>query len=181
MASKGTKIALWVVGILLVLAIIIAVVLWKVGLFATPEVSLQERGPYNYVYVERTGPFQDIPKGYQQVDSLVKQQNIDVGIRCGAYLDDPTKVAQNNLRWRVGNIVQDSMEVTEPLMCLTIEQHQYLVASIHANPMIAPFKTYPAIEKWLSENPYEAVGPAYELYQDDGLIEVLFPVDPKSN
>ena len=77
MASKGTKIALWVVGILLVLAIIIAVVLWKVGLFATPEVSLQERGPYNYVYVERTGPFQDIPKGYQQVDSLVKQQNID--------------------------------------------------------------------------------------------------------
>ncbi len=181
MASKGTKIALWVAGILFVLVIIVAGVLWKVGMFAAPELALQERGPYYYVYVERTGPFQDIPKGYQQVDSLVKQQNLEVGMRCGAYLDDPAKVAQNNLRWRVGNIVQDSVEVMEPLKCLKIEEHQYLVASIHANPMIAPFKTYPAIEKWLADNPFEANGPAYELYHDDGLIEVLFPVNPKSD
>lgn len=181
MVSKGAKIAFWVVGIILVLILIVAVILWKLGLFATPELSLQDRGPYYYVYVERMGPFQEIPKGYQQVDSLIKQENIEVGMRCGAYLDNPAIINQKNLRWRVGNIVQDSLKVTPPLMCLTIENHQYLVASIRANPMIAPFKTYPVIEKWMTENPYKAVGPAYELYHDDGLIEVLFPVDPKSN
>ncbi len=181
MISKGTKIVFWVTGIILVLILIIVIILWKLGLFATPELSLQDRGPYHYVYVERKGPFQDIPKGYQQVDSLIKKENIEVGMRCGIYLDNPAKINQENLRWRVGNIVQDSLEVTPPLMCLTIENHQYLVASIRANPMIAPFKTYPVIEKWLAENPYKAEGPSCELYHDDGLIEVLFLVNPKSN
>ena len=154
------------------LAIVVVIILWKVGLFATPELTLGEKGPYHYVYIDRTGPFSEIPMGYQQVDSLVKQQNIETGIPCGAYLDDPSQVEQANLRWRVGYIVNDSVETIEPLLFKTIANREYLIASIKAHPMVAPFKTYPAINEWLAANPYDVVGEAYELYHDSGIVEV---------
>lgn len=179
MASKGTKIFLIILAVLAVIVIIIAVVLWKVGVFATPEIVLGQKGPYHYVYVDRTGPFSEIPQGYKQADSLIRKQNIETGIACGSYLDNPSKVDQKDLRWRIGYIVADSIEVTEPLTFLTIPNHQYLIATIKAHPMIAPFKTYPAMEKWIAERTFTIVGPAYEFYNEDGVIEVLFPVKPK--
>jgi hypothetical protein len=45
--------------------------------------------------------------------------------------------------------------------------------------MVAPIKTYPAINEWLETNPYDAVGEAYELYHDNGVVEVLFPVEKR--
>ena len=178
MASKGTKIALVILAVVFVLIIALVILLWYVGLFATPEITIDERGPYHYVYIDRTGPFSEIPMGYVQVDSLVKQQDIETGIACGAYLDSPSQVEQANLRWRVGYVVYDSIETLEPLMFKTIVNREYLIASIKAHPMVAPFKTYPAIEEWLKANPYDVDGDeeAYELYNDNGVIEVLFPV-----
>jgi predicted transcriptional regulator YdeE len=114
--------------------------------------------------------------GYIQLDSLIAQQDIETGIACGAYLDDPSKVDQANLRWRVGYIVNDSTDTIEPLMFKTIENREYLIASIKAHPMVAPFKTYPAINEWLAANPYDVAGEAYELYNENGVVEVLFPV-----
>jgi effector-binding domain-containing protein len=179
MASKGTKIALIILGAVVVIAIILVGGLWYIGLFATPELALGERGPYNYVYVDRTGPFTEIPMGYQLVDSLVHQQNIEVGIACGAYLEDPSKVAQENLRWQVGYLVNDSVETKQPLNFKTIANREYLIASIKAIPMIAPFKTYPAMNEWLTSNPYDVIGEAYELYHENGVVEVLFPVNKR--
>ena len=180
MASKGTKIGLIILGIVLVLAIAVVVVLWKVGLLATPELAIGEKGPYHYVYIDQTGPFTEIPKGYQLVDSLVKQQNVEIGIACGAYLDDPSQVSQADLRWRVGYIVGDSTDTVEPLKFMTIAGREYLIASIKAIPMVAAIKTYPAIQEWLTQNPYNVVGEAYELYNESGIVEVLFPIQKQS-
>ena len=179
MASKGTKIALIILGVVLVIAIAFVILLWYVGLFASPELAVAERGPYHYVYIDKTGPFAQVPLGQQEADSLVRQQNIEAGIACGMYLDDPSQVGQENLRWRVGFIVGDSVKTMEPLKFMTIAGGEYLVASIKAHPMVAPFKTYPAIHAWLAENPYDAIGAAYELYNDNGMVEVLFPVQKR--
>jgi len=177
MASKGMKIGLIILGIVVILIIAVIILLWQVGFFATPTMTVEQRGPYHYVYVERTGPFSEIPMGYQQVDSLVKKQDIEVGIACGAYLDNPSQVAQSDLRWRAGYIVKDSVQTSNPLKFMTINQHLYLVAAIDAIPMVAAIKTYPEIQKWLKDNPYTASGPAYELYNDNGIVEVIFPVE----
>lgn len=178
MASKARKIILIILAVFLLIVLVIAILLWRAGLFAEPEISLDSRGPLHYVYVERTGPFREVPQGYKQADLLIEQQNIEVGLACGSFLDNPADVEQDKLRWRAGYLVTDSVFVEEPLHFLTIIEGLYLVASIKANPMVAPFKTYPAMTKWLSANAYTVVGPAYELYHEDGLIEVLFPVKP---
>lgn len=180
MASKGTKIGLIILGVVIIIAIAIVIILWKVGMFAAPELAIEEKGPYHYFYIDRTGPFSEIPKGYQQVDSLIKQQNIEPGISCGSYLDNPSNVAQANLRWRVGYIVADSIDTMEPLKFKTIAHGQYLVASIDAVPMVAAIKTYPAMNEWLTKNPYDVIGEAYELYNENGIVEVLFPVKKRS-
>jgi len=178
MAPKTRNVILIILTVFLLIVVVIAILLWRIGLFATPQISLDSRGPFHYVYVERTGPLREVPQGYKQADSLVEQQDIKVEMACGSYLDNPANVAQEKLRWRAGYLVADSVLVEEPLHFLTITEGLYLVASIKANPMVAPFKTYPAMTKWLSANAYTVVGPAYEMYHEDGLIEVLFPVKP---
>ena len=178
MASKARKIILIILAVFFLIVLVVSILLWRAGLFAEPAISLDSRGPFHYVYVERTGPFREVPQGYKQADSLIKKQEIGVGLACGSYLDNPANVAQEKLRWRAGYLVADSVLVEEPLHFLTITEGLYLVASIKANPMVAPFKTYPAMTKWLSANAYTVVGPAYEMYHEDGLIEVLFPVKP---
>ena len=182
MASKGTKIALIILGVVLIIAIAFVVMLWYVGLFATPELAIAEKGPYYYVYIDKTGPFTEFPVVQQQVDSLVKHQNIKAGIACGTYLDDPAKIAQQNLNWRVGYIVVDSVKVEEPLNFMTIARDQYLDALIKANPMVAPLRTSPAIHKWLTDNPYDASteSEAYALYHENGVVEVLFPIQKQT-
>lgn len=178
MDSKAPKIVLIILAVFFLIILIIAILLWRAGLFAEPKLTLDSRGLYYYVYVERTGPFREIPQGYKQANALIKQQGIKVGKACGSYLDNPADVAQEKLRWRAGYLVADSVIVEEPLRFLTIREGLYLVASVKANPMVAPFKTYPAMTKWLSENAYTVVGLAYELYHEDSLIEVLFAVKP---
>ena len=136
----------------------------------------------HFVYIDKTGPFTEFPVIQQQVDSLVKHQNIKVGIACGTYLDDPAKIAQQNLNWRVGYIVVDSVKVEEPLNFMTIARDQYLDALIKANPMVAPLRTSPAIHKWLTDNPYDASteSEAYALYHENGVVEVLFPIQKQT-
>lgn len=176
MASKGTIIGLVILGIVLVLVIAIVIGLWYVGLFATPEIALEQKGPYYYVYIDRTGPFTEVPKAHQEAASLAEQQKIEIGIACAVYFDNPAEVAQENLRWRAGYIVKDSVETIEPLLFKMIPNQEYLIASIKALPMVAPIKTYPAIHEWLGKNPYDIDGESLELYNENGVVEVLFPV-----
>lgn len=176
MTSKGKKILIGILIFVGVIILAIVVALWKAGMFAEPEISVAERGPYHYVYTARTGSFAAIPKVFEEVKSYLETNNIDYGIGCGMYLDDPSKVDQENIRWRAGYLVDDSVQVDDPYVFETIPRQNFVIAAIDAHPMIAPIKTYPAINKWVTENDYTVKDHAYELYQDDGLIEVLFPV-----
>ena len=81
------------------------------------------------------------------------------------------------MRWRAGFLVADSIGVEEPLQFMVLPQAKYIVAKIEANPMVAAFKTYPALEKWVKENKYTVVGAALEIY-NEGNVESMFPVIP---
>ncbi len=176
MSSTGKKILIGILVFAGIIIIAIVVALWRAGMFAEPEIYVAERGPWHYVYTARTGSFKEIPKVFEEVNTYLDANNIDYGIGCGAYLDDPSKVEQENMRWRAGYLVKDSVQVDDPYVFETIPRQNFVVAAIDAHPMIAPIKTYPAINKWVAENDYAVKDHAYELYQEDGMIEVLFPV-----
>jgi len=179
MSKKGKMILIVILAVIVIIGLFILVGAWKAGVFAKPEITTAVRGPYYFVYIQKQGPFSEIPQAQKQASRLFKEQNLTKGIGCGEYLDNPSKVAQENLRWRVGYLVPDSIAVTEPLHYEKIAKHLYVIGSIKAHPMVAPLKTYPALEKWINKNPYKFVGMAYELYRPGGVVEVLFPIEKK--
>jgi len=179
MSPKSKKVLAVILGILIVIALLLLAGAWKAGIFEEPEITLELRGPHHYVYLQKTGDFSMIAKAYEEADGLFKDQSIDKGTACGMYLDDPAMVQPEDMRWRVGYLVSDSMEVNAPLEYLIIPNTEYAVASIDAHPMVAPFKTYPALQEWVKTSEYQFIGPAYEIYNENGIIEVLFPVEKR--
>ena len=179
MSPKGKKVLTIIIGIILLIGLLLLIGAWKAGVFEDPEITVELRGPYHYVFIQKTGDFSNIPNAYKEADNLFIEQSLEKSTACGMYLDDPAMVGPENSRWRVGYFVKDSVDVNTPLEFLLIPNAEYAVASINAHPMVAPFKTYPALEKWVQTSEYQFVGPAYEIYNDDGIIEVLFPVAKK--
>ena len=179
MSPKGKKVLTIVFAIIIVIGLLLLTGAWKAGIFADPEITLELRGPYHYVYIQQTGDFSKISMAYKEADELFKDQSLDKGTACGMYLDDPAMVQPEDMRWRVGYLVKDSVIVNTPLEFLSIPNAEYAVASIDAHPMVAPFKTYPALEAWVKTSEYQFVGPAYEIYNENGTIEVFFPIEKK--
>ncbi len=179
MTAKVKKIVVIILSVIVVLALGFVILLYRAGVFADPDVVLSERGGFAYVYMSQTGSFENFYTAQQELDKIVKEENITVDIPCGVFMDDPGKVKADDLRWQVGYLVQDSMSVDPPLECSIIPKGTYVVASIKAHPAVAAFKTYPALNKWVKENKYKITGYAVELYQKDGLVEAMFPVEKK--
>lgn len=175
MASKGKKILLIILAVIVLIVLIFGVSMWRAGVFASAEVFTDQRGPFNFVYLERTGPFSEIPAAHNTVDSLFQNQNIKKGLAAGMYLDDPAMVQSSEMRWRVGYLVEDSLVVEPPLEFIRIHQKEFLIATIKANPMVAPFKTYPALKEYRQKNSYKTGNYALEIYYEDGHIEAMFP------
>ena len=179
MKKQAKKRLFLLFGILTILIIALIFILFKVGLFAKPELTLIERGPYNYVYTEHSGSFQKVTEAHEKTEELVNKQEIKIIIPCGVYLNDPSSFEDDMLQWRVGYLVEDSVVVKQPLLFDTISRATYIVAKIKAPPAIAAFKTYPALERWVLDNNYQITGPAVELYYGN-IVESMFPVKEKA-
>jgi len=179
MASKGMKILYWFLGILAVIIIVLVIVLSTLGVFTKPELALKEAGPYHFIFSEHKGPFTEISAVFTEMDLYATEANLVYLHRAGMYLSDPERVPQEQLEWRVGFIVQDSVAVPENLKFETLPKASYIIATIEAHAMIAAFKNYPALEKWVRDNNYQITGPALEIYTDNGMVKSMFPVTPK--
>ncbi len=179
MSSRGKKILTIIIGLIVLIGLLLLIGAWKAGVFEDPVITVELRGPYHFVYIQKTGDYSNIPKAYKEADDLFKEQSLEKSIACGMYLDNPAVVEGENLRWRVGYFVKDSISVEDPLKFLKIPNAEYAVASINAHPMVAPLKTYPALQQWVQTSDYQFIGPAYEIYNEDGIIEVLFPIGKK--
>ncbi len=177
MTKKGKTIFLSVLGVIVVIVLFIVVSLWQSGVFSSPELTLETRPAHMYIYIERTGPFSEINKAKNELQKMVNDQKLPVKIPCGVYFDDPAQTKNEQLRWRIGYTVEDSLSVSAPIKQDTIPAQLVIVASIKAHPMVAPFKTYPALENWVAEKGYKIIGPAYEFYYEDGVVEAMFPVE----
>ncbi len=179
MSAKVKKVFIIILSVIAVLAIGVVILLYRAGVFADPQVTLGEQGPYSYVFMSQTGSFENFYNAQQDLDKIVREENITVGIPCGIFMDDPAKVKQEDLRWQVGYLVEDSVSVDPPLEFSVIPKGLYAIASIKAHPAVAAFKTYPALTKWINKNKYKIIGPALELYREDGVVEAMFPVKKK--
>ncbi len=175
--KKAVKSILIIVTAILALIIIVLVsISYKFGAFESVELQQAARGPYQIVCLEHIGPYQQAPAKIEEVRALLEEKSIAIGNTCGVYHDDPTSVPQDQLRSRVGFIVEDSIMVEAPFMIDSLAQREVIIGTIKAHPAVAPFKTYPALNAWMQQNGYETAGPAFEIYHEDGFVECQIPI-----
>jgi hypothetical protein len=165
--------------ILVVFFIAFVIAAWYYGAFASvEEVNLAHRNRIFLVTTEQTGlPFK-IKKHVHEIDSLLMIQKISGKMEVALFFDNPLVVRPDSLPARGAVLLEDSTVVDSPLILLTLPERKAAVTSVKAHSMIAPFKTYPMIQRWLYNNGYRfnPVFPVIEYYGARGIIEVEMPV-----
>ncbi|MDZ7344218.1 MAG: GyrI-like domain-containing protein [candidate division KSB1 bacterium] len=175
-----TKKILLAAGIVLGLLIVILLIsAYRLGLFNRVELQQATRGPYQIVYLSHTGPYHQITEKINRVGAMLKEKNIGTLSACGIFYDDPRAVPQEQLRSKAGFLVEGEISVEAPFEIDSVAQREVIVATIKAHPAVAAFKTYPRMNEWIEQNGFEAAGPGFEIYREDGVIECELPIRPR--
>lgn len=154
---------------------------WHMGAFSSVIITIDEKGPYYFVFLEHEGPYYQIQNKIEKVEKYLTDNKIQYLHSAGIYFDNPAQVEEVDLKSFGGFIVRDSAKVQEPYKFTKIDRRKIVIASIEALPMIAPFKVYPAFQEWLGNNKnIKVVGPPIELYLPNEVIEVEFPYIQKN-
>ncbi len=178
MSSFLKKLVIIISVVIFILLISLLVAAWTMGMFSPVSVMEDKRGPYYAVILSHKGSYQGISQKIDEVSIMLTENKIEHRVACGIYYDDPAKIALEELRSEGGFLVTDSIKVTLPFKCLKFPARSVGVASIEANPALAWFKTYPALQDWIDKYKFEhdTLRPTIELYHNNGIVEVELPL-----
>ena len=166
-----------VLGVIIVILVIGGVAVWF-GAFNPVKIKKTVTGPYEIACLDNIGPYKNIGKKIEGAAILLAEQKIKSEAACGVYYDDPRVVPTEKLRSKGGFIVKADTKL-KILEELKIPKREVVVAKLKANPALAAMKTYPAIEKWAKKNNYKLKSPSFEIYHDNGVVEVQMPITKK--
>ncbi len=164
------KIAL---SILVSVAVVIAVFLFYMGAFSKVFISEQIKGPYTFAYVEHIGPYHEVGKVMEELDSKMRKLGFNSTDGLGIYYDDPQKTPKDELRSEVGSVItgEDMNKIEanrDKLNFKTIENQKYLVAEFPIKNMLSymlgPMKIYPAFGRYLKDKNIGVPTKGLELY-----------------
>jgi hypothetical protein len=181
MSSFLKKLVIILSVVIFILFISLLISAWSMGMFSTVSVTQDLRGPYYVVILKHVGSYQGISEKIDLVSSMLTENQIDHSTACGIFYDDPVQTAIEDLRSAGGFLVSDSIKVAPPYECDKITTRSVSVAAIEANPAIAGFKTYPALQDWIDKYKFnhDISKPTIELYYTNGIVEVELPIQKK--
>jgi DNA gyrase inhibitor GyrI len=181
MSSFLKKLVTIISIVIFILFISLLIAAWSMGMFSSVSVMEDERGPYFVIVNAHMGSYQGISDKIDGVSSMLSEKQILHTTACGIFYDDPAQVSVEDLRSAGGFLISDSIEVSDPFVCLKIPSRLLSVASIEANPAIAGFKTYPALLDWINKYNFkhDTLKPTIELYHTNGIVEVELPIQKK--
>jgi effector-binding domain-containing protein len=131
------------------------------------EPVVKEIEPFHYACLEATGSFEQIPAKIGEFINTFMSQGLQAqGDLFGIYLNDPSQVAEKDLKWLVGFKIADDSAVAAPLKK---DKFNYTKAVYytHKGPYDTVGKSYELIYKFIYSNGYKQAGPGMELYKND--------------
>lgn len=155
------KVFWWIVGIVVV---VIVVGMAVMGGFQKVVVSSVEKGPIKMVYVEHKGSYSGVMADFEKVYNYLDANKIAHFDGIGEYLDNPAKVKTTDLRSNVGYIVDKTCKDSGVYKFKNIPNQLFASAVFNGSPAVGPMKAYPAMNKWIKDNDYEATGLCLEIY-----------------
>ena len=168
-----------VVVFILFIAFIVAA--WYLGVFATVDIAVKDRGPYYLVTSSELSSYQEISRKNEQLGIMLGDRGIKYDNFVGILYINSIEITLSQFQRKAGVLVKDSVAVDSLLIFERIDRRLVAVASLKAHPSIAPFKIYPALQKWMQLHNYL---PPKEIlilehYKVDGLVEVEIPIQER--
>ncbi|OGJ52156.1 hypothetical protein A2335_02490 [Candidatus Peregrinibacteria bacterium RIFOXYB2_FULL_32_7] len=167
--------------IILAVVVIMFVFLSYFGAFEKIEIVEKEAGPYNFVYEDHTGAYIDIGSVFDEMEGRLNEDGIEYVASLGIYYDNPTQVAEENLRSKGGYILSDEMyakvEALNTYKRMKIEAKKYITIEYpykHTiTMMFAPMRVYPKFAAYLKKKGYRQEGLALEMYEDEKISYMM--------
>jgi len=156
-----------------------AYILYYLGAFSTVVVQHYQAPSYRIAYVDNTGPYNKIDAVIESVELDLASKGIEDADAIAIFLDDPSVVATDKLRSKVGFIVSDLDPLPGSLEVMTQQSSEVVKATFHGSPLVGSYKAYSAMKQWCADNGYLPSLPGIEIYRNDGTIEYQLAITKK--
>jgi hypothetical protein len=173
------KILIVISVIIVVLFLAFMVAAWHYGAFASVRAPNLAHRPSVYIAtLDNTYAAYELDKQIRIIDSLLLQKNITNDGTMALFFDNPIHIRTDSIEAIGAILLATAVVLDSPLTLLKIPERKTAVTSIEAHPAIAPFKTYPALQRWLYNNgyQYDLELPIIEYYLPQTIVKVEIPV-----
>lgn len=152
-----------------VVLFIVGIVGWsiiKLGFFKNVEITQQEFGDIQCVYLEHIGPYHKILDSLEKVEDWAQKNNIDCSKSFGHFLDDPDIVEHERLKSHVGCVVASNPgHLPTDFKFKIIPNSKYFVADFLGSPAIGPMKVYKKAQQEFYDRKLTPPQDIIEIYQ----------------
>lgn len=158
---------------------VVAIYAWWGG-FSAVDIREGVRGPYTYAYLEHSGDYSKLPELAEEARALLK--GVAHGLPITVLYSNPDQVDVGQRRARTGYLVEPGVTVRAPLQIDNLPERPVLIARVHAGPLLAPSRAYPALDRYLQARGEGIRMPTVEIYEHSdtplrmGLLTVEMPL-----
>ncbi len=154
---------------------------WYLGAFSSVSVAQLQRPTQYFITTSHSGTYQTALNDLDSLQTLISGSGLNSGDPAIFLYNDPMTSPLPQVITRAAYVLTDSIYVPPPYQLFIIPPRSVLTAEIHANPSIAPYKTYPALHEWIQRYHLtpDTTGIIIEYYQQDGVVLVEFPIVSK--
>lgn len=147
-----------------------AAVLWYLGTFQEPKITLGDAPSYHVAYMEHVGPYDKITETVIQVKTTLEKANINTDTGFSLLIDD-NDVFENERRSKVGFIIPADTIVPASLIVEDIPARPALIATYEGGAMMGSYKAYNNMKEWAKKFDYTLSMPAMEIYHPNEIME----------
>lgn len=170
-----------ILGLVAAAALLVAYLFMHLGVSKPVLISLEKRGPYEFLFKNHLGAYHKIVGVIQDVEKWAAERNLSCPQTFGEYLDDPQGVDEDRLRSHGGCILKARLDSPPPdMQTQSRPERLYAVGRFEGSPAIGPLKVYPKIRQFLIEHRLTSASPVIEIYTVNGsgmTTEYLFAID----
>jgi hypothetical protein len=172
------KIIIVITTIIILFIIVLLISAWKMGIFSSVTIIAGERGPYYLVADKHSSSYEMIHQKSKLIQLNLAKKNITPLCRAGIITGNPLQATLTEMNAFAACMIKDSAGIDTPYVLHKIEKRWILIATIEANPAIAPFKAYPALVNRIRRDnlQQDTIKEVIELYNNDQSLEIELPV-----
>lgn len=165
-------------ALLVLIVVILAGAAWYMGAVSSYEVEVRTMGPYNFVYEEFTGPYEQSGPVFDRVYNDLLEDGIGTTVGMGLYYDNPDETSASELYSELGAVIDDIQAATLPegYSVKVVDATEYAVVKFPyrnmLSYMIGPMVVYPVLNDYFGDQESSAEY-AIELYMQDSIYYMI--------